>query len=152
MSRRTLQLHAASIAVAALAALVAMPASAHAEMRTWHSAAGNHTTEAEFVELKDDGAVVLKTKAGKTIDVPLSKLSDADQKFARSQSERCRISLLPTIGPRASIGPNRKKTARATSPTTGRVFEWSQQGVIGLNNNPPLSHGISVEIRKAKRF
>src|SRR4051812_44695662 len=53
-----------------------------AEMRTWTSASGSHTTDAEFVELKDDGNVVLKTKAGKTIQVPLGKLSEADQAFA----------------------------------------------------------------------
>jgi S1-C subfamily serine protease len=68
-----------------LAALTGVPIAARAEMRTWTSAAGNHTTEAEFVELKDDGTVVLKTKAGKTIRVPLSKLLGADQAFARSQ-------------------------------------------------------------------
>jgi S1-C subfamily serine protease len=56
-----------------------------AEMRTWTSATGSHTTEAEFVELKDDGNVVLKTKAGKTILVPLGKLSEADQAFARAR-------------------------------------------------------------------
>src|SRR4051812_19952810 len=53
-----------------------------AEMRTWTSASGSHTTEAEFVELKDDGNVVLKTKAGKTVHVPLSKLSETDQAYA----------------------------------------------------------------------
>jgi S1-C subfamily serine protease len=37
------------------------------------------------VELKDDGNVVLKTKAGKTIQVPLGKLSEADQAFARGR-------------------------------------------------------------------
>jgi S1-C subfamily serine protease len=87
MTCRTLPSHSLAVAIAALAALIGMSfaVAARAEMRTWTSAAGNHTAEAEFVELKDDGAVVLKTKAGKTIEVPLSKLSAADQAFARSQ-------------------------------------------------------------------
>src|ERR1043165_8601942 len=57
-----------------------------AETRTWTSKTGGHTTEAELVQLKDDGNVVLKTKAGRTIEVPISKLSDADQAYARKQS------------------------------------------------------------------
>jgi S1-C subfamily serine protease len=55
------------------------------ELRTWTSASGSHTTEAEFVELKDDGTVVLKTTAGKTIEVAIGKLSEADQAFARGK-------------------------------------------------------------------
>jgi len=35
------------------------------EMRTWSSASGAHKTEAEFIELKDDGNVELKTRTGK---------------------------------------------------------------------------------------
>src|SRR5262249_36693993 len=83
MTRRLPQLSVVAIVMGAV--LLRLSSAARAEMRTWTSAAGNHTTEAEFVELKDDGTVVLKTKAGKTIQVPLSKLSDADQAFARSQ-------------------------------------------------------------------
>src|SRR3989442_12728880 len=59
-----------------------------AETRPWSSASGAYKTEAELVQLKDDGTVVLKTKAGKTVEVPLSKLSAADQAYARSQSAK----------------------------------------------------------------
>ena len=47
-----------------IAILVVASVGAAAEMRTWTSASGSHTTEAEFVELKDDGNVVLKTEGG----------------------------------------------------------------------------------------
>ena len=70
---------------ALVVALVIAPIARAAEMRTWTSATGSHTTEAEFVELKDDGIVVLKTKAGKTIEVAIGKLSEADQAYARSK-------------------------------------------------------------------
>lgn len=73
---------AAGALIAILAIVSIGPA---AEMRTWSSASGSHTTDAEFVELKDDGNVVLKTKAGKTIQVPLGKLSEADQAYARAR-------------------------------------------------------------------
>src|SRR3954452_8404432 len=72
--------------VGVLTAILAIASiGAAAEMRTWTSASGSHTTDAEFLELKDDGNVVLKTKAGKTIQVPLGKLSEADQAFARAK-------------------------------------------------------------------
>lgn len=50
--------------------------------RTWTDAKGKFRIEAEFVELKD-GKVVLRKPDGKTISVPLGKLSTADQKFVR---------------------------------------------------------------------
>lgn len=56
------------------------------ELRTWKSATGSYSTEAEFVELTADGAVRLKRKDGSTVNVPLAKLSSADQEFARSQA------------------------------------------------------------------
>src|SRR5262245_22852272 len=74
-----------SIALSAAIFIAAQPAHA-GEMRTWSSSSGAHKTEAEFVELKDDGVVVLKTKVGKTIEVPLSRLSEGDQAYARSRA------------------------------------------------------------------
>src|SRR5262245_59205059 len=53
------------------------------EMRTWTAAAGGFTIEAEFVELRPFDIVRLKTKDGRTIDVPLVQLSSADQAIAR---------------------------------------------------------------------
>ena len=58
-----------------------------AEFRTWTAASGSYRTEAEFVELRDEGKVVhLRLKAGGERDVPLEKLSAADQDYVRSQS------------------------------------------------------------------
>src|SRR5262245_58770866 len=74
-----------SIAIAAALFIAVQPAHA-GEMRTWSSSSGAHKTEAEFVEVKDDGVVVLKSKAGKTIEVPLSRLSEGDQAYARSRA------------------------------------------------------------------
>jgi S1-C subfamily serine protease len=68
--------------------LVATTTTRTVHARTWSSATGSYTVEADFVDLKDDGTVVLKTKAGKTIEVSLAKLSTADQAFARSQGSK----------------------------------------------------------------
>jgi S1-C subfamily serine protease len=72
------------IAVSLLIALLSLAVVGQsAEMRTWTSKAGQHSVEAEFVELKDNGMVVLKLGSGKTIEVPLDKLSSQDQAHVR---------------------------------------------------------------------
>ena len=56
----------------------------HAELRTWTSIVGTKV-EAELVSLTGN-QVTLKTKAGKTIKLPLNKLSKADQEFLTAKS------------------------------------------------------------------
>ena len=53
-------------------------------LRTWTSDIGTKI-EAELVSLAD-GEVTLKTKTGRTLKVPLKKLSKADQEFAAAKS------------------------------------------------------------------
>ena len=53
-------------------------------LRTWTSDIGTKI-EAELVSLAD-GKVTLKTKTGRTLKVPLKKLSKADQEFATAKS------------------------------------------------------------------
>jgi tetratricopeptide (TPR) repeat protein len=69
-----------------VAALVWAPTGISGEMRTWKSASGTFSTEAELLEVTADGAVRLKLKDGREVRVPLDKLSPADQEFARAQS------------------------------------------------------------------
>ncbi len=54
-----------------------------ANARTWTNQAGK-TIEADFVSLKGD-TLVLKGANGKTYEIPLASLSEADQTFAREQ-------------------------------------------------------------------
>jgi hypothetical protein len=53
--------------------------------RKWTDASGKHSTEADFVEVKDGNAILKKTN-GKVISVPLEKLSAVDQEFIKSKS------------------------------------------------------------------
>ena len=55
-------------------------------MRTWHDASGRFEIEATLVSLKDQ-TVTLKRKDGRTIRVPLKRLSAENQKFVRGQSQ-----------------------------------------------------------------
>ena len=55
----------------------------NAELRTWTSIVGTKV-EAELVSLTGN-QVTLKTKAGKTLKLPLKKLSKADQEFLKAK-------------------------------------------------------------------
>ena len=55
-----------------------------AELRTWTAINGKEV-EAEFVS-NEEGVVKLKLKSGKVFDVPLNKLSKADQEFLKAKS------------------------------------------------------------------
>jgi hypothetical protein len=52
--------------------------------RKWHDATGTYSVDAAFVHF-GDGKVTLKKTDGKTITIPLAKLSDDDQDFVRKQ-------------------------------------------------------------------
>jgi len=75
-----------SIAAMVAGVLVFAATSRSGELRTWKSATGTFSTEAELIETTADGAVRLKKKDGKEIKVPLDRLSAADQDFARAQA------------------------------------------------------------------
>lgn len=71
---------------AALALLVAQAnLTLAAEPRLWTSANGKFTTEAELINYTSD-SVRLENASGKTIDVPLSKLSQADLKHLGTET------------------------------------------------------------------
>ena len=55
-----------------------------AASRTWKSISGRFSTEADLLGLKD-GKVQLKKTDGTVIDVPLERLSDADQQYVKER-------------------------------------------------------------------
>lgn len=73
-----------SIRIFFAAMLVAMLAGgpARAEMRTWTDKSGKFSVEAEFVEILD-GKLRLKLADGKTVALPLAKISEKDRVFVR---------------------------------------------------------------------
>ena len=58
-----------------------------AEARTWKSASGSYSVEAELVAVEDGVAVLKRDDNRQVIRVPLDKLSEADQLFAKKQME-----------------------------------------------------------------
>lgn len=66
----------------AVLAIVSTPVLLQA--RTWTEATTGRTLEGDFVEMKGDNAVI-KRDNGATVNVALSRLSEADRKFIQSQ-------------------------------------------------------------------
>ncbi|WP_226895717.1 PQQ-binding-like beta-propeller repeat protein [Luteolibacter marinus] len=91
--------------------------------RTWTDAQSGRTIEAEFIGL-EDGTVSLERADGKTFNIPLSRLSAADQEFAKGQAA--------TPAAAAAEWPTWRGPRRDDrSPDTGLLKEWPADG-------PPL--------------
>ena len=64
-------------------------------MRTWNDASGAFSLEAKFTGVKD-GKVILKKANGKTVAVPLDRLSKEDQVFVAKQTKGQSSATTPT--------------------------------------------------------
>ncbi len=62
---------------------------ANGELRTWSDSSGKHTVDAELVEIID-GVVKLKGIDGRSIKVPLERLSKSDRDWLKAESVRSR--------------------------------------------------------------
>src|SRR4051794_18610377 len=91
--------HGGAIALAVIVVL----GTAVAEMRTWTSADGKFKVEAELLAVQE-GQVSLRVADGTEINVPLTKLSDADRQFAKGRASRT-----PALVPAADGIPAVKK-------------------------------------------
>lgn len=77
--------------------------------RQWTEASGQRHFEAELVEQVGD-KVRLKTATGKIVEIPLGRLSAADQEYVRTQGKRGR-------GADATSGPPVVKSADSAAPS-----------------------------------
>jgi hypothetical protein len=63
------------------------------ELRTWTDVTGQHKVVAQFRDYKD-GQVSLMKQDGKPVSVPISRLSEADQKDVKSRTREKRLGEL----------------------------------------------------------
>lgn len=70
-----------------IAVLAALLAALPADGRTWTDRSGKYTVEAELAEVRGQEAV-LELAGGKTVSVPLAKLSDDDGRYVREWLSR----------------------------------------------------------------
>ena len=89
----------------------------HAELRTWTAVNGKEV-EAEFVS-NDKGIVKLKLKSGKIFEVPLNKLSEADQDFVTANS-----SLAGQVSAKTSVEENRIRKIKLSDKQISDHFEF----------------------------
>lgn len=68
-----------------LTAIIALAVATILEARTWTEASSGRTIEGDFIKVEDDNAVIARAN-GKTVKLPLAKLSEEDQAFIKSQS------------------------------------------------------------------
>ena len=85
------------------ACAIALSLAAMAFAREWSDASGQNKVEAEFVGVKD-GNVVLRKPDGKLAQVPLNKLSAADQTFVQSQPSFAAPKTAEPAAPAAAEG------------------------------------------------
>lgn len=81
------------------------------ETRTWTDSTGTHTVEAQLVDVKD-GKVHLKKIDGTVAVVPLEKLSEADQRFVRSQGGGANAGNAPATAMLADLAGKPRELAQ----------------------------------------
>ena len=107
-----------------LPALIALGLTAGACARTWTDAQSGREIEADLIGL-DGETVSLKRSDGKTFELPLARLSAADQEFVKNQATAVPAAAKES----ASDWPTWRGTARDdNSPDTGLLKEWPADG------------------------
>lgn len=98
-----------------------------ANAREWTDSTGKYKSEAEFIELKD-GVVKLRMQTGVVKSVPLEKLSDADQEFARQSAPPPRDApVLPHDALRLEAVPSNSRAIKITAPWSKLPMGTSMQ-------------------------
>jgi len=99
--------------------------------RMWTDNTGKFSVEAEFVEVKD-GKVLLKKDNGKVFQVPIERLSDADQRYVASRGEQ----------PQSQVDAV-EKTARAFLVATKEADDDAIKAVLTKKGREKYSDGSS---------
>ena len=118
------------------------------EEREWSDATGKFKIVGRLIEVKD-GVAIIRNKEGKTIKVPVSKLSKADQEFLEGGSSPFEMvdsedspmkSDPPAAKSKPSTGAARTASVDWTAPVT---VDWDNveefQSMAGVEWNVPLS-------------
>lgn len=115
------------------------------EMRTWTDATGKHKREAIFEKL-EDGAVHLRGADGKQVKIPLSRLSDADQKYAGEVAARTSEDDPFTAD---ESGTSQSTTKKTSSPDQTYLVEQAAADDPTLKK--VFAEGVGKDVEKAKK-
>jgi aspartyl protease family protein len=122
-----------------LAALVTLAVAATAAERSWKSADGKFTIEAELVDA--DGTIArLKRADGRVVSVPVNKLSRADQDFIASQGK-------PAAQPEEADSPL-PKSSGASLEEAKKVLEGKGLKVLSAGFQLPDEAKLGAALRE----
>lgn len=120
------------------------------EFRTWTDSTGNYQTEAAMVDYAD-GKVHLRKTDGQVREVPLSKLSRADQRYLREALARRRAKEKEAAAERSPAGGSSSEewpgwrgiNRDGRSSDTGLLKEWPSGGPELLWRASGIGKGFS---------
>jgi len=120
-----------ALAVGGLCACLLVVGTATAE--TWTDASGSFRIEAEFVGVQDKN-VLLRKPDGKTVSVPIERLSGESRELARRLYELQRSAAPATAGSRAASST---ATVTAAPPAAGLIVLTASTPAAPLKFTPP---------------
>ncbi|MBC8355353.1 MAG: PQQ-binding-like beta-propeller repeat protein [Planctomycetes bacterium] len=131
---------------------LATVATAEETIRTWTDSTGKHKTRAAFVALEGE-QITLRRENGETIKLPLERLSNADQAFARRTARASLVAneLQAEVAQSDGNwpqwrGPNRDGISGETGlldswPASGPPTVWKASGLGGGYSSVTISAG-----------
>ena len=118
------------------------------EVREWSDATGRFKVVGTLIEIKD-GVALIKNKEGKTIKVPVNKLSKADQEFLEGGASPFEVvesddSAMKSDAPAAktSSSANTKPSSEATTPAS---VDWTAPVTVDWDNAEEFHSLAGVE-------
>ena len=107
------------------------------EPREWSDATGGHKITATFMELKD-GNVFLKSPQGKTLKIPLARLSPADQELIKGGDNP----FQEVDGDASKMPPSNKPAAEDSNTPDGSSGGWNAPLKIDWEEVEELDRGF----------
>ena len=118
---------------------------ANGEARTWKSANGSYSVDAELVTVEDGIAVLKRDDNGQVIRVPLDKLSEADQLFAKLKTAE-QDKAPGSKAPMPKAGTEEKPAAAAETKPAAKTTPEAKRGAYTFT--VPKEEAIGVQFYK----
>lgn len=130
-------------AAAWLAAACSVPSLAD-EVRVWTDSTGKHKIKAAFVSLEDD-QVTLEKADGSTLEIPLKKLSKADQKYVAEAMKAAGDNPFESSEP----SPFQSKSKKKAKPSRSRADDEADGAAGGEPRKLSVDYSSAEQISLA---
>ena len=127
--------------IAASLTLVAVLACGDALARTWTDTTGKYKIEGEFIKLTD-GQVDVRRDDGKLVRIPLEKLSEADQQYARKAAKPADES------PFSVTGDETQASAKPKAESAGSDIQTVFAEGVGSTKEEALKDAFRAAVRQ----